>query len=91
MAAPITIMQSGLAGFGASDGQNPADWAMPFANRAEEAAAQRTAGLITLGMGLAALAGGYALYKGGHPVAGVVVGLLFGSGVVVGPIMLTKS
>lgn len=42
--------------------------------------APRVMGGVSVLLGAAGLYGGYRLYKGGHPVAGVIIGLIFGAG-----------
>lgn len=88
MSAPTFIQPVGLFGL---SGFNAAD--LPATAQADALKMDRsttvTAGLVSTAIGSAALFGGYHLYKNKHPVAGIVVALLFGSGAVIGPLMLT--
>jgi len=83
MSAPTFIRPSsggGLSGFGFMN-EPPSSVVSP-------AKAATVVGITYTVLGAAGLGAGYWLYKKNHPVAGVLIGLLFGPGAIVGPLML---
>lgn len=76
---------SGLGGFGAAP---PPGFDVPLPVPGNNT----SVGLVALtAFGVAGLGAGYWLYKKNHPVAGVVVALIFGSGAIMGPAMIAQN